>query len=162
MIGPETTAEEALALVRDNSQFDKNDPDSMVVAGDWLREQGVSDEVVDEVVEQLEGNAQEFVDAIEEHGPGFKAFLENEGSIDLNDLSTNIERFQDAYQGAWDSLADYVEDWFQQTDDFQPSDNWFHPSNYVDWERMGHDLELSGDIWTHTDEDGKIHVFFNH
>lgn len=58
-----------------------------------------------------------------------------------------IGDFNDKFQGEWDSLAEYVENYWDDIG-FKGDDNWWHPTNYIDWERMAHDLELSGDIFT--------------
>ena len=43
-----------------------------------------------------------------------------------------------------------------------PKGSWWHPANYIDWDRMAHDLETSGDIWTADDPEGGVFVFDNH
>ena len=43
-----------------------------------------------------------------------------------------------------------------------PNGQWWHPHNYVDWGRMAHDLETSGDVYTIEPEGGGVHVFNNH
>jgi antirestriction protein len=94
----------------------------------------------------------------EEHGAAFLAWAENDPS-NLDDPSN----FQDAYAGEWDSLTDYVEDYMEQSGaEFKaPEGQWFHPANYVDWDRMAHDLEMSGDVWTAEAEGGGVYVFHN-
>jgi antirestriction protein len=72
----------------------------------------------------------------------------------------DISEARDAFAGSFDSLEDYVINFWEDCGDFKQSDNWWHPSNYVDWERMGKDLETSGDIFT-GERDGKIYVFNN-
>lgn len=102
--------------------------------------------------EQLEECESEYIEP--EH---YRLYVDHVG-IDF----ASIEDFQDKFQGEWGSLADYVEDWFEQTGELQKSDNWFHPSNYTDWEKMGDDLAMSGDIFTCDLGNGSILVFFNH
>lgn len=103
-------------------------------------------------------NLAALVEGVEEHGPAFLAWAANDSS-NLDDPRD----FADAYAGEWDSLADYAEDFLEQTgaDVKAPADQWWHPLNYVDWERMGNDLEHSGDVWTAPAEGGKVYVFHN-
>lgn len=96
--------------------------------------------------------------AIEDHGAAFAVWHNY-----APDYNTDESDFQEAYAGEWDSLADYVQDYWDQCGSFdcdKTSDNqWWHPANYIDWERMGEDLQRSGDIWTHDADGGKIYVF---
>ena len=98
-------------------------------------------------------------DAIEEHGAAFAAWWGSESRDDVD-----ADSFLEAYRGEWDSLADYVENFWDDCGDFDADKiaggNWWHPAMYVDWERMAHDLQTSGDIWTH-EQDGKVYVFRN-
>lgn len=99
----------------------------------------------------------ELAAALDEHGEPFAAWWNNENRDDVD-----LDAFQEAYQGEFDSLADYVEDFWNQTGEYKRDDkNWWSPINYVDWERMARDLELGGDVWTH-EADGKVYVFNNH
>jgi antirestriction protein len=72
----------------------------------------------------------------------------------------SIDDARDAFHGAYTSLEYYVVEYWEQCGDFKPSDNWWHPTNYIDWERMGEDLERSGDIWT-VEHEGQVYVFSN-
>lgn len=92
----------------------------------------------------------------EEYGPAFLGWVSQEPNH-----NTDKRDFEDAYQGEWDSLAAYVEDWWEQTGEFKPAENWWNPANYVDWDRMARDLELSGDICTMEAPNGKVWVFQN-
>lgn len=98
--------------------------------------------------------------ALAEHGAAFAAWHNYSPSY-----NTDADDFQEQYAGEWDSLEDYVADYWEQCGEFDAKkisgDNWWHPANYVDWERMGKDLEHSGDIWTSAAEGGKIYVFRN-
>lgn len=99
--------------------------------------------------------------AIEEHGEVFAHFYDHESS------GTNVEKalsdFEEKFHGEFDTLADYVENFWEECGDFKPDEKagWWHPSRYIDWERMAHDLELSGDVFT-IEHDGKVYVFDNH
>lgn len=68
------------------------------------------------------------------------------------------EDFEAAFRGQWDSAADYAEDFWTDAGGFTPDDSPCHPSQYVDWERVARDLELSGDIET-IDCPGGVWVF---
>lgn len=57
--------------------------------------------------------------------------------------------FADRYRGSWESLAAYVENlWDEIGHDTRPASgrSWWHPANYIDWDRMANDLRLSGDV----------------
>lgn len=96
-------------------------------------------------------------EAIEEHGVAFAAWWNNENRDEVD-----LDAFQECYRGEFDSLADYVEDYWDQCGEYKRDNkNWWSPINYVDWERMARDLQMSGDVWTH-EEDGKVYVFDNH
>jgi antirestriction protein len=71
--------------------------------------------------------------------------------------------FADVYRGEWDSLADYVRDYWDNVghDEEKASggQHW-HPARYVDWDAMARDLEMSGDVETHN-APGGVYVFDN-
>jgi antirestriction protein len=71
------------------------------------------------------------------------------------------ERFEDAYRGEWSDLGEYAADYWEQTGDKleAPKGQWWHPLNYIDWDRMGADLETSGDVFTVDAPGGKVWVF---
>lgn len=95
-------------------------------------------------------------EAVGEHGPAFLAWVSNDPNY-----NTDPDDFTDVYQGEWDSLADYVQDWWEQCGELPeaPAGIFWHPANYVDWEKMAHDLEISGDVWTGEAPGGKVWVF---
>ena len=95
---------------------------------------------------------------IEAHGEAFAAWFSDAEVESVDDLE---EAFSDAYQGEFDSLADYaqslaeetgilqqyaVHDYsmFQQPDDL--SGVW--PFSCIDWDRAGNELVVGGDAWT--------------
>lgn len=99
-------------------------------------------------------------EAIEEHGAAFVAWHNN-----APDYNTDADDFQEQYLGEWDSLADYAENYWNECGEFDADklsgDNWWHPARYIDWEAMGRDLQLNGDVWTAEAEGGRIYVFSN-
>lgn len=101
--------------------------------------------------------------AIEEHGEIFAHYYDNQSSsFKSGDIDSVVSDFEEKNRGEWDTLADYVENYWDECGEFKAdSKNWWHPTNYIDWERMAKDLETSGDIFT-IELDGKVHVFDNH
>lgn len=91
------------------------------------------------------------------HGGAFLAWAEN--------APTNIdnpERFSVAFRGEHDSLAVYVQEFWEGFWGGNTTPNqWRHPLNYVDWARMADALELSGDVWTADAPNGQVWVFNN-
>lgn len=99
-------------------------------------------------------------EAIDEHGAAFVAWHNN-----APDYNTDSDDFQEQYLGEWDSLADYAENYWNDCGEFDADKlsggNWWHPARYIDWEAMGRDLQLNGDVWTAEAEGGKVYVFSN-
>jgi antirestriction protein len=94
---------------------------------------------------------------IAEHGPAFAAWVEAIGPE-----QATSEGFTEAYCGHFDSAADYAE---QLVDDVE-GDNvlehvpeWLQPYVEIDYEALGSDLELGGDIFTVPAEDGGVYVY---
>jgi antirestriction protein len=104
-------------------------------------------EPLDTIVRLAEG--------LEEHGQAFLAWASYRPDA--------LEEFEDCYRGEFKSLAEYVESFLEETGDLPeaPAGQWFHWANYIDFERMGHDLEMSGDVFTVASPDG-VYVFDNH
>lgn len=92
--------------------------------------------------------------AIEEHGEAFAAWAANSA-----DNRENPENFSDEFRGEYDDLAAYVEETWAASG-WKEEGEWWHPSRYIDWERMARDLERSGDVWTALSPDG-VFVFGN-
>lgn len=90
---------------------------------------------------------------IEEHGEIAGELLNNFGG-DLEDAKKAIE---ENYSGCYKSLADYAEELTEQTAEV--------PENlafYIDYERMGRDMELGGDVYTIETGYEEVHVFWAH
>lgn len=99
-------------------------------------------------------------DGYEQHGAAFLAWAAH----DPNN-NTDPRDFEERFHGEYESLADYVQDYWEQCGGWKEEDNpnmWWHPSRYVDWDAMGRDLEMGGDVFTIESENGKVFVFDNH
>jgi len=78
--------------------------------------------------------------AIEEHGQIFAHFYDHGDSDYKDDVESAVSAFEEKNRGEWDSLADYVENFWEETGEYKRDEkNWWSPINYVDWERMAHD-----------------------
>ena len=60
------------------------------------------------------------------------------------------------YQGQYASLADYAHDFTQDTSTVPA-----HLETYIDYERMGEDMRISGDIFTVELSYDEVHVFWS-
>lgn len=90
---------------------------------------------------------------IEEHGNIAGELLNNFGG-DLDDATKAIE---ENYSGCYKSLADYAEELTEQTGDVPE-----HLAFYIDYERMGRDMELNGDVYSIETSFDEVHVFWSH
>lgn len=98
----------------------------------------------------------EAIDEAGDDAAALLAWLDGEPGRDPAD-------FADAYRGQWDTLAEYVENlWDEMGYDGDKTaaaaGSWWHPARYIDWDRMARDLELSGDVETHQ-APGGIYVY---
>lgn len=87
---------------------------------------------------------------IEEH-PGIGGALLSQFCDNLEEARQAIE---DNYYGCFESLADYAEEMTTSMSEVPE-----HLSHYIDYERMGRDMELSGDIFTVETAYNEFHVF---
>jgi antirestriction protein len=90
---------------------------------------------------------------IEEHGEIGSELLSHFGD-DLDDARKSIE---ENYSGCYSSLADYAQELTESTGDIPK-----HLEFYIDYERMGRDMELSGDIFTIETAHDEVHIFWAH
>jgi len=67
------------------------------------------------------------------------------------------EAADESYNGVYKSVADYAQDLTEQTSEIPK-----HLEFYIDYERMGRDMELNGDIYTIETGFEEVHVFWNH
>lgn len=90
------------------------------------------------------------------HGPLFAELVGHFG--DTSNVEEARRCMEDAYRGAFDSLADYagdfIEDCYSDLLKSLPDFIRYH----IDYDGIGRDLELGGDIFT-VNHDGQLHVF---
>lgn len=84
-----------------------------------------------------------------------QAFLNYEG---MGDLEEAIEAFQDCYAGTFASLAEWAENFADDTGMLDQVPD--HLRFYFDFSAWARDAELNGDVWTVDLEDGDIAVFW--
>lgn len=63
---------------------------------------------------------------------------------------------EECYTGCYSSLADYAQELTEQTSEIPQ-----HLEFYIDYERMGRDMELSGDVFTIETGYQDVHVFWS-
>jgi antirestriction protein len=81
----------------------------------------------------------ELAELIEEHGDAFIAYAENIGD------DATADGFQEAYQGEYDTLADWAEQFMDDTGGLSEMQE--NLRNYFDFEAYGRDAQLGGDIY---------------
>jgi len=89
-----------------------------------------------------------------DENPELGGKLLNNFGGDLDDAKKAIE---EDYMGCHTSLADYAQ---ELTDETVIVAEYLIP--YIDYERMGRDMELNGDLYTITTAHDKVHIFWNH
>ena len=106
-------------------------------------------------VSEYEGieRAHEVACFIEEHGEIAGELLSHFGDS-IDDAQKAIE---DNYCGCYASLADYAEELTGETTQIPE-----HLAFYIDYERMGRDLELGGDVFTIETGYQEVHIFWSH
>ena len=72
---------------------------------------------------------------IEEHGEAYALWADESGASD-------VEQFNDAYRGHYDTMADFAEEWYS---DELTGDSYL--MQFIDWERVGREMEY-GDFYT--------------
>lgn len=90
---------------------------------------------------------------IEEHGEIGNELLSHFGDH-LDDAKKAIE---ENYAGCYSSLADCAQELTEDTGDIPK-----HLEFYIDYERMGRDMEVSGDIFTIETAHDEVHIFWSH
>ena len=150
--------------------------------GVWIDATQELDDIQDQInamlAESPEGFAEEY--AIHDY-EGFGGYLvgEYEGIQSLHEIACFIKEYPDLagellshfggsiedarkaieenYSGCYKSLADYAEELTEDTSQI--------PENlayYIDYERMGRDMELSGDIYTIETAYDEVHIFWSY
>lgn len=97
--------------------------------------------------------------AIEEYGTPFSLYIEHLG---YDDIEQAISDFQDNYSGCFESIEDYAQDYYQQTGQLETIEQAGLNSYYIDWSKIAHDWQCSGDLLFLEESYNEIHVFFNH
>ena len=85
--------------------------------------------------------------------PSFGAELLNHFST----IDEAREAAENSYCGCYTSLADYAQELTESTTTIPESLQY-----YIDYERMGRDMEMSGDIFTIETSYQEVHIFWNH
>jgi len=62
----------------------------------------------------------------------------------------------DNYCGCYKSMADYAEELTEETSQIPE-----HLQYYIDYEKMGRDMELNGDVFTIETGYEEVHIFWN-
>jgi antirestriction protein len=75
------------------------------------------------------------------------------------DLEDARAALTEHYNGAWPSLADWAEDYLNDTGELENVPKSLR--SYIDFERWAKDLEMGGDIFS-VELDRKFHIFWNH
>lgn len=86
--------------------------------------------------------------------PNFGGELLNNFGGDLEEARAAAE---ENYCGCYKSLADYAQELTEDTTQIPES-----LAYYIDYERMGRDIELNGDVYTIETSYEEIHIFWNH
>jgi len=90
-------------------------------------------------------------------------FIEEYGAVAAelldyyNDLDEAKKAMEEQYNGCYSSLADYAQELTEDTQEIPQ-----HLEFYIDYERMGRDMELSGDVFTIETVYQEVHVFWSH
>jgi antirestriction protein len=100
----------------------------------------------------------QLAEGIRAHGAVFAAFASLVGTREIDGL----ERFEDRYQGEWDSIEAYAEDLLDQLGAHRMIDEtpeWLQSYLALDAGAFGRDLELNGDVSTIETPNGGVWVF---
>jgi hypothetical protein len=76
---------------------------------------------------------------------------------DYSDIEEARKAIEESYWGCHTSVADYAQELTEDTGNI-PS----HLEMYIDYERMGRDMELGGDIFTIETGYQEVHIFWSH
>jgi antirestriction protein len=97
--------------------------------------------------------------AIVEHGMVFTAYLEHIAFLtDAERVPELVAGFTDSYQGAYEGVEDWAEQYLEDTGLLQHVPQSLR--GYLDLESWADDVELNGDVFA-VQFEGKLHVFSN-
>ena len=97
--------------------------------------------------------AHELAVFFEEHGELASELLDHYG----DDIEEATKAKEENYCGCYSSLADYDQELTEQTSEVPK-----HLEFYIDYDKMGRDMEMSGDIFTIETAHDEVHIFWNH
>ena len=75
----------------------------------------------------------------------------------VDDIEEAAKVLEEDYCGCFTSVAHYAEEITEETSEVPA-----HLAFYINYERMGRDMELSGDIFTIETAHDEVHIFWNH
>jgi antirestriction protein len=90
---------------------------------------------------------------IAEHGDAFSAWL----SYDESQDATDMQSFEDAYRGEWDSLRAYAEDYAEQTGMYDAAEKSGSPYVVVDIDMLTRDLDI--ELYTVDSDRHTLYIF---
>ena len=153
-----------------------------ILHGIWIDATDDVDDIQDQINKMLAESPEEFAEEYAIHDyEGFEGYPlgEYEGIQTAHDIACFIEEYpniagellshfggdidearqamEDNYCGCYRSVADYAEELTEETTQI--------PQNlayYIDYEKMGRDMELGGDIFTIETGYDEVHIFWNH
>jgi antirestriction protein len=105
-----------------------------------------------ESIERVSALAQ----AIEEHGKPFALYVDYFG---FDDIDRALIDFEDHYHGCFKSREDYAESYYEESGMISAIELAGLNSFYIDWIKIAHDWECSGDILFLEESYEMIHVF---
>lgn len=98
----------------------------------------------------------ELAKLLAEHGEAFAAYVNSFGDGYADDMG---EDFQERYRGTFRSVADYAEEFVTNCYDLKDVPDFI--KYHIDYEGIGRDFELGGDISSQPGGDG-VFIFDNH
>ena len=90
---------------------------------------------------------------IDEHGKLGAKLLEHW----CGDIDQATEALDEHHCGEYESLEDYAQCFTEETSEVPE-----HLAAYIDYEKMGRDMELSGDVYIIKISYNEVHVFWSH
>ena len=150
--------------------------------GVWIDATQNMDDIQDQINDMLANSPEEFAEEYAIHdyeGFGGYSVSEYEGIQSVQEIACFIDEhpeiagelldhfggsiedarkaIEENYSGCYKSLADYAEELTEDTSQIPE-----HLAFYIDYERMGRDMELGGDVFTIETGFEEIHVFWSH